>query len=515
MGILDQVPSDLLQHSVARGSLWGLGSRTILLVASLLATPFTIRLLGPTEYGLWSLIQALMGYLIIADVGMASASTKFAGEQHVRHDNRGEAAVIWTALAITLGVTSIAVLGLTVISPFLVTQILHVPPRLRASGILAIRIVGATVLARSAAGTLNTPQMVRIRWCGLTIAVSGPALIQVVAMPFVLAATYANVVAAASVTAGAAILSLLINAVLAAKLQPRLLRPHLDGTALLPLIRYGGALVLSGFAAIPLTTADRFLLAYFRSLTDVAYYSVAMALATLMTIVPGAVTAPLFPAFVRLHATKGFSQRNQLYRQALQAIFLTMTPSAIMVAFLAHPFLGLWAGNHYVRSSIRPFLILLIGAWFNALAQVPYQHLLASGRTALIAKIHLIELVPYVILCAGMIVMFGATGAALAWSARVIVDAVLFFVTVARDGIPSRPTPTHGVRSVVAMVTLAALALLLSTVTFALTTRVALAVMMLMLYILGIWKIILTADERTGARLLADALLPKSMRRRT
>ena len=62
---------------VARGTLWTLVGHGAVMVASLVATPFTIRMLGPESYGVLALVNVLVGYLAFTDVGMGLTATRF------------------------------------------------------------------------------------------------------------------------------------------------------------------------------------------------------------------------------------------------------------------------------------------------------------------------------------------------------------------------------------------------------------------------------------------------------
>src|SRR2546429_9020696 len=88
-----------LTSKVVRGSAWSVGGQGVTLLASLVATPFVIRLLGPEGYGVLALINVLIGYLAFTDLGMGTASTRFGADAHARDDDGdAEAAVIWTSL---------------------------------------------------------------------------------------------------------------------------------------------------------------------------------------------------------------------------------------------------------------------------------------------------------------------------------------------------------------------------------------------------------------------------------
>ena len=89
------------------------------------------------------------------------------------------------------------------------------------------------------------------------------------------------------------------------------------------------------------------------------------------------------------------------------------------------PFLIVWVGADIAAKAAPVGEVVLIGAWMNGLARIPFAHLQSQSRPDLVAKFHLIELVPFVsILWVGLRV-FGLVGGAAAWTLRVTFDAIL------------------------------------------------------------------------------------------
>jgi hypothetical protein len=108
----------------------------------------------------------------------------------------------------------------------------------------------------------------------------------------------------------------------------------------------------------------------------------------------------------------------------LAAITLPLTVAAVIVI---EPFLSVWIDAGFAEVAAPVGEILLIGVWINGLAWVPVVMLQGQRRPAIVAKLHAMELVPYVmILWIGM-AWAGLQGAAWAWVLRVAVDALLMF----------------------------------------------------------------------------------------
>ena len=91
--------STRLTSRVARGSIWSLSGQSATLLASLISTPFVIRLLGAEGYGVLALVNLTFAYMAFADVGMGVASTRFASNCQ-GGESEEEVAIVWTSLLI-------------------------------------------------------------------------------------------------------------------------------------------------------------------------------------------------------------------------------------------------------------------------------------------------------------------------------------------------------------------------------------------------------------------------------
>ena len=85
---------------------------------------------------------------------------------------------------------------------------------------------------------------------------------------------------------------------------------------------------------------------------------------------------------------------------------------------------------------------LAIGVFLDALAQVPSAPMQGVGRPDLVAKLHLVEVPPYLLAAWHLIVRRGIEGAALAWTGRIALDLFLFFA-VAQRVLPGTSAPTR------------------------------------------------------------------------
>jgi O-antigen/teichoic acid export membrane protein len=102
-----------------------------------------------------------------------------------------------------------------------------------------------------------------------------------------------------------------------------------------------------------------------------------------------------------------------------------MTPVMLIALLLVKPFFGLWINAEFADNANVTAQILLLGYWINGFARVPYAQLQAAGQPDVTAKLHLAELIPYLILLYAGLHFWGLPGAAVAFGLRTFGDCVL------------------------------------------------------------------------------------------
>jgi O-antigen/teichoic acid export membrane protein len=438
-------PTSGVAGRVARGSFWSLGGQIVTLGASLVATPFVIRLLGPDSYGALALINLILAYFAFSDFGMAIASTKFGAEAYARGDPDGEAAVIWTSLMWAFFPSALLSGMLALFAPQILVNLLHVGPELRAPAILGVRIGCIAIVARSLYGVMNTPQLIRLRMGLYTSITVGTNLLQVILVPVMLRLG-GGLVGATIVIAATATLALVLHTVASIWLLPSLLHFRVRAGLSRPMLVFGLHLVVVNLASVVLTNAEKLVLTRMVSVHALAFYAVQYTLAALLMNAPTAISQSLLPAFSRLQGEDKRQELGDLYRQALRLALLWLPPALLIVVVGAKPFLRVWAGAEYAEQSIAPLLVLLLGIAFYIVGNNAYLLLVACGRSNLVATFYVLEIVPYLAAATLATHFAQATGAAAAWSLRAIVDA-LFMLHAARKRLGALDGPLRAHRA--------------------------------------------------------------------
>lgn len=192
------------------------------------------------------------------------------------------------------------------------------------------------------------------------------------------------------------------------------------------LLRYGGWMTISNMISPLMVYMDRFFIGSIVGLGAVSYYATPVDLLTRTLVIPNALVSALFPLVTdQLHRPDGNVER--LFSKSVLFISVIMLPSAIVGGLFASSLLTMWMGAEFADKAHVIFRILIVGVLANGFSSIPYALLQAAGRPDITAKIHMLELPIYLVSLCAFSRVWGLSGAAAAWSLRLLLDAILLF----------------------------------------------------------------------------------------
>lgn len=194
-------------------------------------------------------------------------------------------------------------------------------------------------------------------------------------------------------------------------------------------IKRCGWVGLTNVGSLILTYADRLLLASIASATALASFVIAHELATKIWMVTGAVlsaTMPKVAADIMKHGSI-FSPDTppaSLNKVRLMILGAIVLPSIILTVFLKYA-LTIWLGAEYSVDIDVAGKILIAGIALNSMSQFNFGLLQIYKGESQGAQLQLFNISLAVILMAIFIPLYGAVGAAIAFSTRLVVDAYI------------------------------------------------------------------------------------------
>jgi O-antigen/teichoic acid export membrane protein len=203
-----------------------------------------------------------------------------------------------------------------------------------------------------------------------------------------------------------------------------------DRNVIRTLLVYGGWVTVSNAVSPLMTYLDRFFIGAMISMTAVGYYTAPYEAINRATVFPSSLTATIFPAFSSLDASRTGQRVEELWVRSLKSLLLALGPILLLVIFFAGEILNLWLGPEFAAQGTFVLQVLAAGVLINSLAFVPLGLLHGLGRPDLSAKFHLLELPLYIGALVYLLPRMGIGGAAVAYTARASVDAVLHYGAV-------------------------------------------------------------------------------------
>jgi O-antigen/teichoic acid export membrane protein len=425
---------------LARNTVWNLLGNGAPMIVAVVCIPILIRGLGKDRFGVLTLAWALIGYASLFELGLGRALTQLVAKKLGAEEEKEIPALAWTSLLLMmlLGVAGTACVLL--ISPWLAGRGLNVPAALQQETLQSFRLLGLSlpfvITTAGLRGLLEAHQRF-----GLISALRIPMGVFTFAGPLLVLPFSKSLIPVVATLVAGRIAAWVAHLLVCLRVLPELGRSIAwERSSVGPLLRFGGWMTVSNVVSPLMVTLDRFLIGALVSVTAVAYYATPYEVVTKSLLLPGALMAVMFPAF-----STGFAQDGErtalLFGRSVKSLFLVLFPIMLCTVALAQDGLKLWLGAEFARHSFRVLQWLAVGVFLNSLALVPFTLLQGVGRPDITATLHLIELPLYIGMLWWLISTRGIEGAAIAWTARVAVDALLLF-GLAKRYLPGK-SPIH------------------------------------------------------------------------
>jgi O-antigen/teichoic acid export membrane protein len=401
------------------------GNVTPLLFA-VLTIPSVIERIGKEKFGLLSIAWLFLGYFSVLDLGIGRATTKFVVDYYREGLVSKLKTLIWTS-AFSLAVIGFFMgLVLLLLTPMITSDFLNVPEDLKVEANEAFYLIAISVPFVIGVASLR----------GVLEAQNRFTLLNLIKIP----AGLLNYILPAIVSLYSNSLTLIILLMTLSRVLLLFVYgyycfkplPASDGFTLFDyklvkkLLRYGSWLTVSNIIGPIMVYFDRFLIGSILTLTLLTYYTTPYEVVTKLLIIAGSATTVLFPVFTNLYISDRI-KLNKIFSQSVKGLFFFLFPVILFFCFFSNNILEVWIGKDFVTNSSTVFQLLSIGVLLNSLAAIPFTAIQAFNRPDISAKIHLAELLPYLLILIVFARQFGIAGVALAWSLRNLVDAFMFF----------------------------------------------------------------------------------------
>lgn len=406
--------------SLIKNSIWNLSGYIIPTVIAIPALGYLARVLGPELFGIYTLAIAIVGYAGIFDVGLTRAIVREIAL--FRNDKEERNKIISTSTIFILVFSSLGMIALYIFIPNIVrllsvtnNHILEVEQSLKLLAfsipIFLLNQLWMAILE----GDEKFPIVNLQRSIGSSIIAGLPAL-------FIL--IHNNLVYAIWGLIIGRVISLVIAFVIVRKevIEARL---FFHFSTFRRLIFFGGWITVSNIISPVMVYFDRFVISSILGAKVVGFYTAPSEAVSRLGLLPGALSRAVFP---RLSNIKDHEDFNTQLKFSFKLMIAGCLPVVVLGILFSNKILYLWMGKEYADNSSVILCILLVGFFFNSLAQIPFTAIQSVGKAKITALLHCLEIIPYLCLLYFLVNSHGLIGAAYAWSIRVIADFLLLMI---------------------------------------------------------------------------------------
>lgn len=409
--------------SLRKNTIWNLAGSGLPLTAAAVFIPYVLRQLGSEAFGVLTLIWALIGYFSLFDLGVGRALTYEMSKLRATNAFAEISPTLKAGLLLTAAAGMLGMLIMLVLAPWLAQNWLKISLPWQSDAQLAFQIAAVGVVATTISSGLRgaLEGLERFAESNLSKIFLGFCMFVLPALSVWLHGPSIWIIA--SYLVGARVIVMLGIALL--------LRIHLIGSSahlatryIKPLLSYGAWVTVTGVVGPLMIYGDRFFVSATVGAAQLPLYAIPQEGLQKLLLIPAALCGALLPQLAALQS----SEIKNVYRRNYKRVAFIMLGICALAAAFSYPVLAIWLSPEFSKKALPIALILAIGIWLNAMAQVPYTLLHARGSPKITALFHIFELIFYIIALYYLTAQIGLAGAALAWVLRVLLDLILLHV---------------------------------------------------------------------------------------
>lgn len=403
--------SDDYRRSV-RNAAFNAGEGVITPVLWVISTPIFISKLGIDHFGIWLLVNSVIGMGGILSLGLTDATTKYVSKYRAANDLPSARRVTQATLLLYLVLGAVAAAATFTLAPTLSGQVFKLADEDRAVARLALQIGGLGILARFLDNVffsvfqgferydLNARITVLINTLtislniGLALSGFGLATMLITTVSFIFVG------------------SLLKAMVIQRKVDSEMhFIPRCTRASFQELMSFGLFTGVQRALALLVTYSDRFLLATYAGMTGVAYYTVCLQLVSQIVALLNRGGAFLFPLAASLQERGDRNRLRRVYNKSHVVLVILTCGLMIPVYVCSGSILKLWMGSDFSSEATLLLSLLCLRFAFAPLAVVNSNFLMGMGHVKLQAGLVFLSSTFLLAGMAYLIPNYGALGA--------------------------------------------------------------------------------------------------------
>jgi len=410
-------------------------------VATFALTPYIIDHVGKSDFGLWSLVFSILGFIGLVDLGFATSTVKYVAETRGQGDVDRRNRLVSTLFVVYVGLALVVALASAVLSVWF-NDLFAIPAEQRRDALFVFAILAVRLALYLPLGLFRGVLFGEQRIVSINVVQVAAALLNVVLTVFVLEAGFGIVALAVVnvvvlVAEHAAYVWITRRRVPDLRLRPRYFAP----TLLRELLGFSVFAALVNVSSVVVLQADPIIIKLFLPLSAVAIYAVAMRIATYVLLLVKQLNNAVSPLIAERNGAGDRDGLRVIFVRASKFTLALALPLAVGLGVHADALMLHWLGPGFVEAG--PVLVVLLAAMTVLLARETSSNYLAlTGQHRYTATMAIVSAVANILVSSLLAWVVGLFGVAVGTLVTAIaVD--LFFVVPRACRSLEIPIPTY------------------------------------------------------------------------
>ncbi|MFQ2656759.1 oligosaccharide flippase family protein [Aeromonas caviae] len=406
--------------SLFKNTLWNISGYIIPSLIAIPALGVLARTLGATQFGIFTLSLAIVGYASIFDAGLTRSIVR---EISVNRYNEVEKKRILSNATLALLMLGVFGGGMLFIFSDDIVYLLKVPLDLSRDSQLSLQLLSISlpIFLLNQAWLAALEGVENFRLVNIVKSINSSLI---AGLPAIFTLFNDALYYAVAGLVVSRVISLIVTYA-ASKDYICYSRCGYHHATMIRLLKYGGWITVSNIISPLMSYFDRFILSNIMGANHVAHYTAPSEVIQRLSIIPNALSRAVFP---KLSLFKNNLEQRKQKVLAYILMAAGILPFVLLGGLFSNEILTTWMGGEYAGIPSDILRILLLGFFFNAMAQIPFASIQARGYSKITAITHLAEVLPYLAFLYLAISEWGLIGVAVSWSLRVTVDFLILII---------------------------------------------------------------------------------------
>jgi len=180
--------------------------------------------------------------------------------------------------------------------------------------------------------------------------------------------------------------------------------------------RFAGGMMIITLLATLLTQVDKLLLSTLLTLEEFGYFSIAVTISGVLSLLIAPISNVAFPYFTQLITSKKKQEFIDQYHKFSQLMTIMIVPATLVLSFFSKEVILLWSHDETLTNFVAPIVsIWIIGTALNGIMHIPYLAQLSYGWSRLTVIINMFAIMVIIPLFIYIVPIYGVISAAWIW----------------------------------------------------------------------------------------------------